>query len=85
MCNPSKIAGLLISASVLLLMAVVFATIATALSNSWWTSAANMPIMIAIAALSGTAMGSVNAAAAEAAQCTVAPAKRPATNSSPHS
>lgn len=75
MCSPSKIAGLLISASVLLLMAVVFAVIATALAGSWWTSSAAMPIMIAIAALSGTAMGSVNAAAAEAAQCTVAPCK----------
>lgn len=75
MCNPSKIAALLISASVLILLAVILAGTATALASSWWTSSANMPIMIAIAVLSGTAMGSVNAAAAEAAQCTVAPCK----------
>ncbi|MFD0740133.1 hypothetical protein ACFQZQ_12690 [Lysobacter koreensis] len=75
MCNPSKIAALLISASVFLLLAVVLAATATALAGSWWTSSANMPIMIVIAVLSGTAMGSVNAAAAEAAQCTVAPCK----------
>ncbi|HEV7305713.1 hypothetical protein [Ensifer sp.] len=75
MCNPTKIAAFLISASVLLLIAVVLAGIATALAGSWWTSAANMPIMLAIAVLSASAMGSVNAAAAEAAQCTVAPCK----------
>jgi hypothetical protein len=74
-CNPSKIAALLVSASIELLLAVVLAGTATALAGSWWTSSAVMPIMIIIAALSAAAMGSVNAAAAEAAQCTVAPCK----------
>jgi hypothetical protein len=78
MCNLDRIAGLLISASVAIAAAVVLAVTATALAGSWWTSGANTPIMITIAALSAFAMSNVSGAAIEAAMCTTGPCKEAA-------
>lgn len=78
MCNLNRIAALLISATVAIASAIVLAATATALAGSWWTSSANMPIMISIAALSAFAMSSANGAAIEAAQCMSGPCKEAA-------
>ena len=78
MCNLDRIAGLLISASAAIVAGIVLAATATALAGSWWTSGANGPIMITIAALSAFAMSNVSGAAIEAAKCTIGPCKEAA-------
>ena len=78
MCNLDRIAGLLISASIAITAGIVLAGAATVFAGSWWTSGANGPIMITIAALSAFATGNVSAAAVEAAKCTTGPCKEAA-------
>jgi hypothetical protein len=74
-CNPGKIASLLIPASVLLVLAIFLFTSVIAASSSWWTSASGVVLMLSAAAALTACYVLVNLAANEAAKCTSEPCK----------
>lgn len=74
-CNPNKIASLLTAASLAIVAAIALYTVASILPSSWWTAAGAFAVMLIAAAVIAAAVGFVNGAAIEAANCTTGPCK----------
>jgi hypothetical protein len=75
MCNPGRIAGILIGATVAIAAAIVFYAIVAIAGGSWWTSGGNYGWMLAAGISLGVAIAVVGAATAEAWKCTSPPCK----------
>lgn len=75
MCNPGRIASILIGATVAIAAAIVFYAIVAIAGGSWWTSGGNYGWMLAAGISLGIAIVVVGAATAEAAKCTSQPCK----------
>ena len=75
MCNPDKIATILIGATVAIALALVFYLAVAVGGSSWWTSGGNAALMILAGVSVGVAIAVVGAALAEALKCQRAPCK----------
>ena len=75
MCNPDRIAAILIGASVAILIAVGCYLAVLALGSNWYTSGSNPWLMIAAGVSIGIAIGVVGAALSEATKCQRPPCK----------
>ena len=75
MCNPGRIATILIGAMVAIAAAIVFYAIVAVAGGSWWTSGGNSAWMLAAGISLGIAIAVVGAATAEAWKCTSQPCK----------
>ena len=68
-CNPTQIANLLILASIILVTAVATYGLCAVLAGSWWTSGGNAILAAAMAVALAVALGYINNALLEAANC----------------
>jgi hypothetical protein len=69
MCNPGRMAAMLTSASIILVGAVAAFGLCAVLAGSWWTSGGNAAVAAVTAVALAVALGFVNAAMLEAANC----------------
>jgi hypothetical protein len=75
MCNPGRIASILIGACIAIGAAIVFYAIVSIAGGSWWTSGGNYGWMIAAGVALGVAIAIIGPALAEAWKCTSPPCK----------
>lgn len=75
MCNPGRIAAILIGASVAIAIAIACYAVVAIAGGSWWTSGGNAGWMIAAGISLGVAIAIVGAALAEAMKCNTPPCK----------
>jgi hypothetical protein len=75
MCNPGRIAAILIGASVAIGIAIACYAVVAILGGSWWTSGGDYGWMIAAGIALGVAIAIVGAALAEAMKCNSGPCK----------